>query len=67
MLCSGALTDGKIMRFDRCRGFFTATSGSTGAAAPPSCVVGKSELLRLPADTRSFHILPSYTVEEIIR
>lgn len=60
MLCSGALTDGRIMRFDRGRGFLTTGSGSAGAGAvTPSCGPITSELLRLPADTLSFHILPS--------
>lgn len=59
MLCSGALIDGSIILFVRGRDFVLGVSGSGG---PPvsSCVTAKSALLCTPADTRSFHILPSF-------
>ena len=57
ILCSGALTDGKIIRLDRdVRGLAPASSDSS---VPPSFITGRSPLLPTVADTRSFHILPS--------
>lgn len=53
MLCSGALIDGKIKRFEGGRGLDSVDASATTEAA---C---KSGLLRAPADTLSFHILPS--------
>lgn len=58
-LCSGALTDGRIIRFRLdwdVRGLVPPPSDSS---APPSIMIGRSPLLRTVADTRSFHILPS--------
>lgn len=57
MLCSGALIDGKIKRFEGGRGWDSVDASATTEAA--SCITGKSGLLRAPADTLSFHILPS--------
>lgn len=57
MLCSGALIDGKIRRFEGGRGLDSVDASATTEAA--SCITGKSGLLRAPADTLSFHILPS--------
>lgn len=56
-LCSGALTDGRIIRLDRdVRGLIPASSDSS---VPPSFITGRSPLLLTVAETRSFHILPS--------
>lgn len=57
-LCSGALRDGRIIRLDReVRGLVPTSSDSR---VPPSFITGRSPLLRTVADTRSFHILPSW-------
>lgn len=65
MLCSGALIDGNIIRLVRGRDFVLGVSGPGGAPAS-SCIIGKSAVLCTPADTRSFHILPSFYVTKQI-
>ena len=64
-LCSGALTDGRIIRL-ACvcvdLGFVPASSASRES---PSFITGNSPLLRALADTRSFHILPSWRFQKL--
>lgn len=65
MLCSGALTDGRIERFGCVCGGLGFVSEPSGSRDAPSFITGKSALLRTVADTRSFHILPSWEFKTI--
>lgn len=62
MLCSGALIDGRISRLEGGRDLVVGVSDSVGG---DSCIAGRSAFLWTLEDTRSFHILPSWSSEKI--